>query len=86
MMKLPIQEIAFEFVYVIKTRQLPYSVAKVHFEFRQHSGLCSSRARWPLAPNFCSRATRKSQIFHTNRMLSTLDFTVSEHWAPFNFP
>ena len=36
MMKLPIQEIAFEFVYVIKTRQLPYSVAKVHFEFRQH--------------------------------------------------
>ena len=36
MMKLPIQEIAFEFVYVIKTRQLPYSVAKVHFDFRQH--------------------------------------------------
>ena len=50
------------------------------------SGLCSSRARWPLAPNFCSRATRKSQIFHTNHMLGTLDFTGSEHWAPFNFP
>ena len=49
-------------------------------------GLCSSRARWPLAPNFCPRATRKSQIFHTNHMLGTLDFTVSEHWAPFNFP
>ena len=31
-------------------------------------------------------ATRKSQIFHTNHMLGiTLDFTVSEHWAPFNF-
>ena len=30
--------------------------------------------------------TRKSQIFHTNHMLGTLDFTVSEHWAPFNFP
>ena len=29
--------------------------------------------------------TRKSQIFHTNHMLGTLDFTVSEHWAPFNF-
>ena len=50
------------------------------------SGLCSSRARWPLAPNFCPWATRKSQIFHTNHMLGTLDFTVSEHWAPFNFP
>ena len=50
------------------------------------AGLCSSRAWWPLAPNFCPRATRKSQIFHTNHMLGTLDFTVSEHWASFNFP
>ena len=25
-------------------------------------------------------------FFHTNHMLGTLDFTVSEHWAPFNFP
>ena len=50
------------------------------------TGLCSSRARWPLAPNFCPRATKKSQIFHTNHLLGTLDFTVSEHWAPFNFP
>ena len=49
-------------------------------------GLCSSRAQWPLAPNICPRATRKSQIFHTNHMLGTLDFTVSEYWAPFNFP
>ena len=48
--------------------------------------LCSSRARWPLAPNFCPRATRKSQIFHTNHMLDTLAFTVSQHWAPFAFP
>ena len=50
------------------------------------AGLCSSGARSPLAPNFCSRVTRKSQIFHTNHMLGTLDFTVSEHWGPFNFP
>ena len=49
------------------------------------SRLCSSRAWWPLAPNFCPRATRKSQIFHTNHMLDTLDFTVSGHWAPFSF-
>ena len=57
----------------------------VHY-WRHIAGLCSSSARWPLAPNFCPRATRKSQIFHTNHMLGTLDFTVSEHWAPFNFP
>ena len=50
------------------------------------AGLCSSRARWPLVPKFCSWATRKTQIFHTNHMLGTLGFTVSEHWAPFNFP
>ena len=35
----------------------------------KNAGLCSSRTRWPPAPNFCSRATRKSQIFHTNHML-----------------
>ena len=52
---------------------------------QRYSGLCSSRARWPLGPNFYPQATRKSQIFHTNHMLGTLDFTVSEHWAPFNF-
>ena len=38
-----------------------------------------------MVPKFCPWATRKSQIFHTNHMLGTLDFTVSEHWAPFNF-
>ena len=27
------------------------------------TGLCSSRAQWPLAPNFCSRAIRKSFFF-----------------------
>ena len=54
--------------------------------YGETTGLCSSRARWPMAPNFYPRATRKSQIFHTNHMLGTLDFTVSEHWAPFNFP
>ena len=56
------------------------------YGIRLNAGVCSSRARWPLAPNFCPQATRKSQIFHTNHMLGTLDFTVSEHWAPFNFP
>ena len=56
------------------------------YKISTRAGLCSSRAWWPLAPNFCPWATRKSQIFHTNPMLGTLDFTVSEHWAPFNFP
>ena len=49
-------------------------------------GLCSSRAQWPPAPNFCLLATGKSQFFHTNHMLGTLDFTGSEHRAPFNSP
>ena len=54
--------------------------------FNLENELCSSRALWPLAPNFCPWVTRKSPVFHTNHMLGTLDFTVSEHWAPFNFP
>ena len=53
--------------------------------FDASSRLCSSRARWPVAPNFCSRVTRQSLLFHRNHMLGTLDFTSSEHWAPFNF-
>ena len=40
-----------------------------HSCIKELSGVCSSRAWWPLAPNFCPRATRKSQIFHTNHML-----------------
>ena len=48
------------------------------------SRLCSSRSRWSLAPNFC--LTRKSQIFHTNHMLGSLDFTRSENWTPCNVP
>ena len=49
-------------------------------------GLCCHRAQWPLAPNFCFWASRKSRIFYTNHMQGTLDFTGSEHWATFNFP
>ena len=60
--------------------------SKRHGVLNWTSGLCSGRAWWPLAPNFCPWATRKSHIFHTNHMLGTLDFTVSEHWAPFKFP
>ena len=51
-------------------------------------GLCSSRARWPLAPNFCSWVIRKSYFLHTNhaghprfysfRVLSSLQFSL-EH-------
>ena len=46
--------------------------------------LCSSRAWWPVGPNFCSRVTRKSLLFHRNHVLGTLDFTTSEHWATFD--
>ena len=42
--------------------------------------------RWPLAPWFCSRKTRKSQLilFHKNHNLGNLDFTGSEHRSPYN--
>ena len=49
------------------------------------AGLCSSGARSPLAPNFCSRVTRKSHIFHRNNKLGTPCFPGSEHWTCFNF-
>lgn len=58
----------------------------VWFIMKHTVGLCSCRAWWLLAPNFCSWVTRESKIFHTNHMLCTLDFTVSEDWALFNFP
>ena len=44
----------------------------VWFIMKHTTGLCSCRAWWLLAPNLCSWATRKSQIFHTNHMLGTL--------------
>ena len=55
------------------------------FSTEIYSRLCSSRAEWPVAPNFCSWATRKSSLFHRKHKEGTLDFTSSEHWAPFNF-
>ena len=72
---------------------LTYSGARVKLgsfmsqsQRKRNAELCSSRARWPLVPNFYPWATSKSQIFHTNHMPGTLDFTLSEHWAPFSFP
>ena len=41
-------------------------------------------ARWPLKPNFCPWATGKSQIFHTNHMLATLQFSLG-HSLDVNF-
>ena len=50
----------------------------------QGCALAEPGGPWRLT--LCPRPTGKPQIFHTNHMLGTLDFTVSEHWAPFNFP
>ena len=44
--------------------------------------LAEPGGRWH--PTF-ALGTRKAYFFHTNHMLGTLDFTGSEHWAPFNF-
>ena len=56
-----------------------WKAVRQHLNINLHlcAGLCSSRAWWPLAPNFFSWMTRKSQIFSTNHMLGTLDFTCS---------
>ena len=35
---------------------------------------------------FMPNITTNHAITYTNHMLGTLDFTGSEHWAPFNFP
>ena len=70
-------------IHVLKMNE---AIRKFTSYTEQHlSGLCSSRAWWPLGPNFSPLAARKSQIFYTNHMLGTQEFTVSEHWAPFNF-
>ena len=61
-----------------KTKSARSSNISCFFLIKQcYSGLCSSRAQWPLAPNFCSQAIRKSYFFHTNHMLGTLDFFYS---------
>ena len=64
----------------------PTILCSIYIRKKNQSGLCPSRAQCPLMPNFCSWVTRKSNFFHSNHMLDTLDFTGSEHWAPFKFP
>ena len=71
-------------IYMYWTNTLLFS--HCYLQCRPWAGLCSSRTQWPVVPNFCSLLTRKICFFHTNHMLGTLDFTGSEHWAPFNFP
>ena len=50
----------------------------------QGCALAEPSGPWRLT--FALWATRKSYFLHTNHMLGTLDFTVSDLWAPFNFP
>ena len=49
----------------------------------QCCALAEPGGRWH--PTF-ALGTRKSYFFRTYHLLGTLDFTGSEHWAPFNFP
>ena len=51
-----------------------------------HPRVYSSRAKWPLAPNFSSCAKRKSYFFHTNhiysfRALDSLQFSLEHSLA-----
>lgn len=60
-------------------------VKKCHVTTLYYLRLCSISSRWPVVPNFCPWATRKSYFFRTNHMLGILDFISSEHWAAFQF-
>ena len=45
----------------------------------------SSRAQWPVAPNFCSWATRKSLLFFIQIICWAHWISQVSAWAPFNF-
>ena len=57
------------------------SLSSQHFQ-----GCALAEPGGPCCLPFALGWPRKSQIFHTNHILGTLDFTVSERWAPFIFP
>ena len=50
-------------------------------------GCAAPAPGWPVALNYCFRATRNffKKYFHRNHVLGTQDFTGLELWAPFNF-
>ena len=75
----------------LKERQQRRQLKTFYSHCRATLGLHSSRAWWPLAPNICPLATRKSQIFHTNhvghprfysfRALGSLQFSLEHSLA-----
>ena len=60
------------------------SIQAKDWKFKQGCALAAPGDLWRLT--FALRRLKKSSLFHTNHVLGTLDFTVSEHQAPFNFP
>ena len=63
------------------------TICNLYYElkFKQGCALAEPGVPWRLTL-ICSWVTRKSEIFHTNHMLGSLDFTGAEDWAPFNVP
>ena len=61
------------------------TICNLYYElkFKQGCALAEPGVPWRLTL-ICSWVTRKSEIFHTNHMLGSLDFTGAEDWAPFN--
>ena len=61
------------------------TICNLYYElkFKQGCALAEPGVPWRLTL-ICSWVTRKSEIFHTNQMLGSLDFTGAEDWAPFN--
>ena len=50
----------FNSIHLHNNRQLRGKKPFIWANLAPYSGPCSSRARWPLVPNYCSRVTRKS--------------------------
>ena len=53
---------------------------------KMNQGCALAEPGGPWCLNFALGQLENLRFLHTNHMLGTLDFTVSEHWAPFNFP
>ena len=73
------------YMYIMVEQACTSLVILAFFALTIRFRLCSSRARWSLMPKFCSWVTKIGVFFLQITMRGTLDFTGSDHWAPFNF-
>ena len=58
---------------------------EIHIFINSSKGCALAEPGGPWRLTFAS-GRLETMIFHTDHMLGSLDYTGSEHWAPFNFP